>query len=67
MFPNAVCAVIVTFRPRAQDFANLARIRPQVEKLVVVDNGSSDQALQQLHMASQELNYALIENGRTWA
>ena len=56
MSPNTVCAVIVTFRPRAQDFVNLAKLRPQVEKLVVVDNGSSDQALQQLRMASHELS-----------
>jgi rhamnosyltransferase len=63
MSPNAVCAVIVTFRPRAQDIANLAKLRPQVEQLVVVDNGSSEQVLQQLRVASHELNYALIENG----
>jgi rhamnosyltransferase len=63
MSPNAVCAVIVTFRPRAQDFANLAKLRPQVEQLVVVDNGSCDQVLQQLRVASHELNYELIENG----
>jgi rhamnosyltransferase len=62
MSGNGVCAVIVTFRPCAQDFANLAKLRPQVEKLVVVDNGSSDQALQQLRTASLALNFELIEN-----
>jgi rhamnosyltransferase len=63
MSPNAVCAVIVTLRPRAQDIANLAKLRPQVEQLVVVDNGSSDQVLQQLRVGSRELSYELIENG----
>ncbi len=60
---NSVCAVIVTFRPRAEDLGNLAKVRPQVEDLVVVDNGSSEEALRLLRTASREFNFALIENG----
>ena len=37
---NGVCAVIVAFRPRVEDLGNLADVRPQVQDLVVVDNGS---------------------------
>lgn len=60
---NGVCAVIVTFRPKAEDFGNMARVRPQVQDLVVVDNGSSQETLERLRAASRELNFALIENG----
>ena len=42
---NGVCAVLVTFRPNEAVEANLAAIRPQVESLVVVDNGSSNQSV----------------------
>ena len=61
---NRVCAVIVTFRPRIEDLGNLARIRPQVQDLVVVDNGSAEEQLQLLRVASRELGFTLIENGQ---
>ncbi len=61
---NSVCAVIVTFRPRVEDLGNLARVRPQVEHLVVVDNGSPEEQLHLLRAASHELEFALIENGQ---
>jgi rhamnosyltransferase len=64
MSHNAVCAVVVTFSPRPEDLGNLAKVRPQVEDLVVVDNGSSEEKLQLLRTARQELNFALIENGQ---
>jgi rhamnosyltransferase len=61
---NSVCAVIVSFRPRLEDLGNLVRVRPQVERLVVVDNGSSEEQLHLLRAASHELDFALIENGQ---
>jgi rhamnosyltransferase len=61
---NRVCAVIVTFRPRMEDVGNLARVRPQVEDLVVVDNGSGEELLQLVRAASRELGFTLIENGQ---
>ena len=64
MSDNGVCAVIVTYRPRTEDFANLARVRPQVQDLVVVDNGSSEAALQVLREMAADLKFALIENGQ---
>lgn len=63
MSQNNVCAVIVTFRPRREDFDNLAAVRPQVQDLVVVDNGSSAEALAQLRVAARKLNFHLIANG----
>lgn len=62
MAANGVCAVIVTFCPRAEDLANLAEVRPQVEDLVVVDNGSAPEQLCRLREAGRELRFALIEN-----
>jgi rhamnosyltransferase len=63
MSRNGVCAVIVTFRPRAEDFENIAAVRPQVERLVVVDNGSPEEKIRLLRAASRDLDFVLIENG----
>jgi rhamnosyltransferase len=60
---NSVCAVIVTFRPRSEDLDNFAKVRPQIEDLVVVDNGSPAETLLLLRAASRDLDFALIENG----
>jgi rhamnosyltransferase len=61
---NGVCAVVVTFRPRTEDLGNLARVRPQVQDLVVVDNGSPEEKLLLLRKLSRELVFVLIENGQ---
>jgi rhamnosyltransferase len=58
-----VCAVIVTFHPQATVLDNLGLVRPQVEGLVIVDNGSSATSLAPFHAAAGALNFALIENG----
>lgn len=58
-----VCAVVVTFHPKSEYFQNLAKVRPQVHGLVVVDNGSSPQALEPFRQATKELDFELIENG----
>ena len=50
--------------PRLEDLGNLVRVRPQVEHLVVVDNGSSEEQLHLLRGASHELDFTLIENGQ---
>jgi rhamnosyltransferase len=63
MVRNGVCAVVVTFRPRTEDFENLLKVRPQVDDLVVVDNGSPVEELQMLRTASRDLGFTLIENG----
>jgi len=58
-----VSATVVTFHPRAEDLENLAKIRAQVDLLIVVDNGSDDAELAQLRLASMEPGFKLIENG----
>ncbi len=60
---NGVCAVIVTLQPRPEDLGNLVRVRPQVQDLVVVDNGSRPESLEALRKTCRELGCALIENG----
>jgi rhamnosyltransferase len=64
MSNNRVCAVVVTFCPRAEDLVNLARVRPQVQDLVVVDNGSPEDKLELLREFSRDLEFVLIENGQ---
>ncbi len=63
MIANGVCAVIVTFRPSPVVAANIARIRCQVQGLVVVDNASPSEALAPILAASRELDCELIRNG----
>jgi rhamnosyltransferase len=60
---NNVCAVIITFRPIQEHLENAIKARPQVQKLVIVDNGSSDQALAPFRAAASEGKFHLIENG----
>lgn len=59
-----VCAVVVTFRPRPEDLDNFARLRPQVQGLVAVDNGSPAETRDRLRIASREWDFSLIENGQ---
>jgi rhamnosyltransferase len=56
-------AIVVTFHPHSEYLANLAKIRAQVDSLIVVDNGSSEKELAQIRFSSQELGFKLIANG----
>jgi rhamnosyltransferase len=60
---EGVGAIVVTFHPRAEHLENLAQMRAQVDHLVVVDNGSSDEELAQIRRSSDRLDFELIENG----
>jgi rhamnosyltransferase len=57
-----VGAVVVTFHPRPEYSENLAKIRAQVDLLIVVDNGSNENELTQIRLARRELGFRLIEN-----
>jgi rhamnosyltransferase len=63
MTAQSVCAVIVTYHPNAKMLENMRHILVQVNGLVVVDNGSSDQELEPLRAKEQSLGFQLIENG----
>jgi rhamnosyltransferase len=60
---NGVCAVVVTYKPEPYVVENLRKVRPQVEHLVVVDNGSSALNLAPIGSAGHDLDFEIIENG----
>jgi rhamnosyltransferase len=61
---QAVCAVIVTYHPNASMLENIPKVLAQVQRLIVVDNGSSPEELAPLRSAGASLNFELVENGR---
>src|ERR1700677_1127436 len=63
MMTQSFCAVIVTYQPSPTMLENIRTVIAQVQGLVVVDNGSSPDALDPLRMASQTLAFQMIENG----
>ncbi|HET6218807.1 MAG TPA: glycosyltransferase family 2 protein [Acidobacteriaceae bacterium] len=63
MEKKSVCAVVVTYHPDDGVLDNLGAIRPQVQGLVVVDNGSSEEKRNRLRLAAGEVEFTLIENG----
>lgn len=62
MKSHGTCAVVITFWPQAAVLDNLAKVRSQVEGLVVVDNGSPAKDLNPLQTAARESDFTLIEN-----
>ena len=58
-----VGAAVVSYHPDADVIQNLTLLRQQVQRVVVIDNGSPDAALQLLRKACQTLGFELIENG----
>jgi rhamnosyltransferase len=58
-----VGAVIVTFQPQLDELEqSLARLRPQVDALLLVDNASSELLLQGLRRLAREYVCLLLEN-----
>jgi rhamnosyltransferase len=55
-----VCAVCVTYHPDSDLPERLAKVRPQVSHLVVVDNGSSPAALRMLEDIAKAGNVTVI-------
>jgi rhamnosyltransferase len=58
-----ICAVVVTYFPKAGCADNLAALAPQVGKLVIVDNGSSPESLEPVEAATQRLGATLLRLG----
>jgi rhamnosyltransferase len=56
-------AIVVTFHPQAEHVRHLAKVREQVDVLIVVDNGSNAEGLAALRSAGEEVGFRLIENG----
>jgi rhamnosyltransferase len=58
----SVCAVVVTYHPTTDMVQNLQNVLAQTQGLVVVDNGSNSDALNELRSASRIAGFHLIEN-----
>jgi len=59
---DSVCGIIITFHPSEEMIGHISKVIAQTSGLVVVDNGSSAEAVSLLRRASQELGFHLIEN-----
>jgi rhamnosyltransferase len=58
-----ICAVVVTYFPKADCADNLAALAPQVGKLIIVDNGSSAESLEPVEAAAQRLGATVVHLG----
>lgn len=58
----SVCGVVVTYHPTGEMVQNLRNVLSQTDTLVVVDNCSRPDALNELRDASRSLGFHLIEN-----
>ncbi len=64
MHNNNVCAIIVTYNPTDMLLENVSVLRPQVDRLVIIDNGSGDVALNYVERARREFDCQVIFNRR---
>lgn len=62
MIAQAVCAVMVTYNPRATFIENIAAVAAQVGHVVVVDNGSSGETEQHLQELDTRPGCTVIRN-----
>jgi rhamnosyltransferase len=63
MREHEVGAVVVSYHPDVEVIENLRLLREQVERVVVVDNGSSSRSLASLQAVQDEIGFELIRNG----
>lgn len=59
---RSVCAVMVTYHAGAEALENIRLVLPQVQALVVVDNGSAAGEIALLRKSSHAWGFQLIEN-----
>src|SRR5258708_4061614 len=57
-----LCAVVVTYFPDEKLLDRLQKIQQQVDRVVVVDNGSSGESAESLRTAEQKLHLEVIRN-----
>lgn len=57
-----ICAVIVTYHPDDNFPERLAAIKEQVDRVIIVDNGSKDNAVSMLHRVAQDNSITLVLN-----
>jgi rhamnosyltransferase len=59
---HTICAIYVTYHPDGKFPERLARIVPQVDHIIIVDNHSNGEAVRMLRTLCTEVNGELIEN-----
>jgi rhamnosyltransferase len=59
---HRVCAVVVSYNPHLTFLANMAALSPQVNHVVVVDNGSRGEAEEYLRTLEARPGYTVIRN-----
>lgn len=63
MHSDSVCAIIVTYNPTAMLLENIAALRSQVSRLVIVDNGSDSASTTYIDDARRTYGCNVIANG----
>jgi rhamnosyltransferase len=58
-----ICAIVVTYFPKAGCADNLAALAPQVGKILIVDNGSSAESFAPVEAAARQLGVVVVRNG----
>jgi rhamnosyltransferase len=61
---ETICAVIVTLNPDADLSARAEKVKSQVARIVLVDNGSTDSRVERLRQLAETMNAHLILNYR---
>lgn len=61
-----ICAAVVTFFPPSQCAENLLALAPQVGRLLVIDNGSSDETWQPLESAIRATGATVLRLGHNF-
>src|SRR5690348_16312036 len=59
---QTICAVFVTYKPRAEFIDNIVNVAPHVDHVVVVDNGSSTETEQRLREFGMRSGCTVIRN-----
>jgi rhamnosyltransferase len=59
---NSICAVIITYHPDTGLRERIEQIRPQVDKLLIVDNNSAPDCVAMIQRISKDLDVDVIEN-----
>jgi rhamnosyltransferase len=58
-----ICAAVVTYFPQPESAGNLTALAAQVGRLVVIDNGSSPEALQPIEAAARDVGATVLRLG----
>ena len=57
---NNICAIVITYHPDKELYGRIERIVSQVNKVIIVDNGSSKACIEMLKRISSDLGVYLV-------